>query len=112
MVDNVIDNAVTHNHRGGWIRVTATINGPEARLVVETGGQLLDHEHVARLAQPFQRLGAERTSNAHGSGLGLSIVSAIATTHGGSLDLHARPEGGLQVAITLPLAATPAGVPG
>jgi signal transduction histidine kinase len=112
MVDNVIDNAVTHNHRGGWIRVTATINGPEALLVVETGGQLLDHEHVARLAQPFQWLGAERTSNAHGSGLGLSIVSAIATTHGGSLDLHARPEGGLQVAITLPLAATPAGVPG
>jgi signal transduction histidine kinase len=112
MVDNVIDNAVTHNHRGGWIGVTATINGPEALLVVETGGQLLDHEQVARLAQPFQRLGAERTGNAHGSGLGLSIVSAIAATHGGSLDLHARPGGGLQVAITLPQAAAPPGVPG
>jgi signal transduction histidine kinase len=112
MVDNVIDNAVTHNHPGGWIRVTTTINGLEALLVVETGGHPLDHEQVTRLAQPFQRLGAERTGNAHGSGLGLSIVSAIATMHGGSLDLHARPEGGLQVAITLPMTATPAGVPG
>ncbi|MGF7235163.1 MAG: sensor histidine kinase [Frankia sp.] len=111
MVDNVIDNAIIHNHPGGWIRATATINGPAALLLVETGGPLLDPEQVSRLAQPFHRLGTERTGNAHGSGLGLSIVSAIATAHGGSLDLHAQPEGGLQVAITLPLTATPAGVP-
>ncbi|MEN3615749.1 HAMP domain-containing sensor histidine kinase [Plantactinospora sp. ZYX-F-223] len=109
MIDNVIDNAVTHNQDGGWIRVTATAEGPAAQLVVETGGPLLDPPQVARLAQPFQRLGTERTGT--GSGLGLSIVSAIATTHGGGLDLSARPDGGLLVTITLPLAPAPAGVP-
>jgi hypothetical protein len=35
-------------------------------------------------------------------GLGLSIVAAITSAHGGSLGLHARPEGGLRVVITLP----------
>jgi signal transduction histidine kinase len=47
-----------------------------------------------------------------GSGLGLSIVSAIAAAHGGSLDLLARPAGGLRVVITLPLKAglVPTGV--
>jgi signal transduction histidine kinase len=111
MLDNVIDNAIVHNHAGGWIRVNATANGPTALLVVETGGHHLDPEQVGRLAQPFHRLGTERTGNAHGSGLGLSIISAIATTHGGHLDLRARPEGGLHVAITLPLTTTAAGGP-
>jgi signal transduction histidine kinase len=112
MIDNVIDNAVTHNHAGGWIHVEATANGPAALLVVATGGHRLDPEQVSRLAQPFHRLGTERTGNAHGSGLGLSIVSAIAATHGGHLDLRARPEGGLRVTITLPLTTAAAEVPG
>ncbi len=110
MVDNVIDNAVTHNHAGGWIRVGVAGNEADARLLVETGGTVLDREQVSRLARPFHRLGTQRTGTAHGSGLGLSIVSTIATTHGGSLNLHARPEGGLRVTVILPRSAVPAEV--
>ncbi|MBT2232397.1 cell wall metabolism sensor histidine kinase WalK [Nonomuraea sp. NEAU-A123] len=110
MADNVIDNAITHNHDGGWIRLTTTADGATALLVVETGGPVLDQEQVARLAQPFQRLGTDRTGSSNGSGLGLSIVAAIAAAHGGGLDLRARPEGGLRVAISLPLASARAGV--
>ncbi|GGS89244.1 two-component sensor histidine kinase [Nonomuraea spiralis] len=110
MIDNVIDNAITHNHEGGWIRLAATTDGTTAQLVVETGGRLLDQHQVDRLAQPFQRLGADRTHSGNGSGLGLSIVATIAAAHGGTLDLRARPEGGLRVAISLPAAAVPAEV--
>jgi signal transduction histidine kinase len=106
MVDNVIDNAIGHNDEGGWIRIATEADGATARLVVETGGQVLDRGQVAQLAQPFRRLGADRTGT--GDGLGLSIVAAIATAHGGTLDLRARPEGGLRVGISLPLAAHPA----
>ncbi|MFG3438899.1 sensor histidine kinase [Nonomuraea sp. NPDC047897] len=114
MIDNVLDNAVAHNHDGGWIRLstaTATATGATAQLVVETGGPVLDQGQVDRLAQPFQRLGADRTRTGYGSGLGLSIVSAIVAAHGGTLDLRARPTGGLRVAVSLPAAAAPAGVP-
>jgi signal transduction histidine kinase len=107
MVDNVIDNAVAHNHDGGWIQVATGANG-FAWLVVETGGPVLGQRQVAQLAQPFRRLGADRTGSDRGAGLGLSIVAAIAAAHGGTLDLRARPEGGLRVGIRLPLAA-PAG---
>ena len=107
MVDNVIDNAIGHNHDGGWIRVTTGTSG-FAWMIVETGGPVLDPRLVAQLAQPFRRMAAERTGSGQGAGLGLSIVSAIATAHGGELDLHARPEGGLRVGIGLPLAAHPA----
>jgi signal transduction histidine kinase len=113
MVDNVIDNAITHNTDGGWISATTGSDGHRARLVVETGGDILDPQQVGQLAQPFRRLRADRTGSDNGAGLGLSIVAAIASAHGGTLDLRARPGGGLCVAIALPLAteAVPAGVP-
>jgi signal transduction histidine kinase len=96
MVENVITNAVLHNVDGGWLRV---LPGPSS-LVVESSGPVLDAAEVARLGRPFQRLGTDRTGT--GSGLGLSIVGAVASAHGGSLALVARDGGGLRVEIALP----------
>jgi signal transduction histidine kinase len=104
MTANLIDNAVRHNHPGGWIRAQITRDGAAVRLLVENGGPLLDPGTVTTLAQPFRRLGADRTGSAAGTGLGLSIAEAIAAAHRGTLRLHARPEGGLQAVIDLPAA--------
>jgi signal transduction histidine kinase len=112
LLGRMVDNAIAHNTDGGWISVTTGADGRLARLVVEAGGDILDPQQVGQLAQPFRRLGADRTGSDGGAGLGLSNVAAIACTHRGTLDLSARPEGGLRVAIALPLAAraAPAGV--
>jgi len=48
---------------------------------------------------------AERTGSDNGSGLGLGIVSSIVEVHAARLDLEALTDGGLRVAISLPLAA-------
>ncbi|MFF8377881.1 sensor histidine kinase [Streptomyces sp. NPDC015661] len=105
MVQNLVDNAIAHNEESGWIRVTAGGDGSGTRLVVETGGRVLDQAEVDLLGKPFERLGATRTGSEASTGLGLSIVAAIVAAHGGSLVLLARPEGGLRVAVTLPAAA-------
>jgi signal transduction histidine kinase len=112
MVDNVIENAIVHNQPHGWVAVATWVGRDTCRIVVENGGRVLDQREVSQLAQPFRRLGADRVGSDRGAGLGLSIVSAIATAHGGSLDLLARPEGGLRVVVTLPLVAglVPTGV--
>jgi signal transduction histidine kinase len=112
MADNVIGNAVSHNRDGGWIRITTQADGDTARLIVENGGDILDPAQVAGLAQPFRRLGADRTGSDNGTGLGLSIVAAIAEAHRGSLNLHASPGGGLKITITLPLAPRAAAIAG
>lgn len=125
LVQNVIDNAIVHNHEGGWIRITtgndAAGDGDasggdapgrgaaDARLVVETGGRVLDQDQVDRLTQPFERLGSDRTGSQESSGLGLSIVAAIVAAHGGSLDLRVRPEGGLKVTAAMAPADSPNG---
>ncbi|MEU4407735.1 HAMP domain-containing sensor histidine kinase [Streptosporangium sp. NPDC023963] len=102
MVNNVIDNAVVHNRRGGSIRLATGTGNDGARLVVETDGPVLDPEQVARLTEPFRRLAADRTGSETGAGLGLSIVAAVVGAHDGDLALHARPEGGLRVTVSLP----------
>jgi signal transduction histidine kinase len=108
MIDNVIDNAIAHNEPAGSITVATQAADGTARVVVENGGAVLDQAQVDQLGQPFRRIGADRTGSDAGSGLGLSIVAAIADAHGGRLDLRARPDGGLRVTIALPLAAQPA----
>ena len=76
---------------------------------MENSGPIVDPARVGELARPFRRAAPDRTgAPGNGVGLGLSIVAAIATTHQGTLDLHAPPDGGLRVTITLPLAARPA----
>jgi signal transduction histidine kinase len=104
MVENVIDNAVGHNQSGGWVRVSTAVEDKRAQLVIKNGGPVLDPDQVKQLAQPFRRIGAERTGSDNGAGLGLAIVSSIIEVHGGTLDLDALTDGGLRVAITLPLA--------
>jgi hypothetical protein len=108
MVENVIENAVRHNRPGGSIVVTlAPLDGQQARVTLDSSGPVLDQQAVAQLAQPFKRLGQDRTGSQNGHGLGLSIVAAVAAAHDGRLDLHARAEGGLRVQITLPAASAP-----
>lgn len=104
MIENVIDNAVKHDEPRGWVRVTTEIEGSLVRLVVDNGGPVLGQHDVDQLAQSFRRLGPVRTGSVGGTGLGLSIVESIAEVHGGTLDLHARSDGGLRVTISLPLA--------
>lgn len=108
MVENVIDNAINHNQPGGWVRITTAVKGQVACFVAENGGSAIDPDDVKELARPFRRIGAQRTGQDKGAGLGLAIVASIAEVHGGRLDLRARSDGGLRVAITLPLATSTA----
>ena len=60
-------------------------------------------DEVKEITQPFRRIGAERTGSDKGAGMGLAIVSSVVEVHGGTLDLEALSDGGLRVAIILPL---------
>jgi hypothetical protein len=104
---NLINNAIRYNEPGGWVQIRTTAEGPSAWLIVENSGPVLDPVEVGQLGHPFQRGGTERTCSDHGVGLGLSIVAAIAAAHHGSVELEARPQGGLRVAVTLPRPTAP-----
>ena len=97
LVGNLVENAVRY---GSDVRVAVDRRGDEARLVVRNAGDPVPDAALARLTQPFQRL--DRTRG-RGSGLGLSIVDAVAQAHGGSLRLAAPRAGGLTAEVRLPV---------
>jgi signal transduction histidine kinase len=104
LVSNLIDNAVKHNVPGGWVVASTRTNAGIAELTVSNGGEHIPPDQVTALFEPFRRLSG-RTGNRAGSGLGLSIVASVANAHGGHAQAHARPDGGLDVQITLPATA-------
>jgi signal transduction histidine kinase len=109
LVANLAENAVRHNHEGGVAELRTGTGGgaagspPAAVVRVVNTGAPIPPDALARLAQPFERL--DRAVRTPGSGLGLSIVRAVAEAHGGRLELRARPAGGLDAEARLPAAA-------
>ncbi|QWF82731.1 sensor histidine kinase [Amycolatopsis sp. CA-230715] len=104
LVRNLVDNASVHNEQNGWVSVRTRQAGPECALEISNSGPRIDHSDADALFEPFQRLCFDRADPPPGSGLGLSVVRAIAEAHDGSATADPRAEGGLTVRVTLPAA--------
>ena len=100
MLVNLIDNGIRYNHPGGSLRVHTTTFASSVRLQVVNDGAVIEPQHAQTLTEPFRRL----SRTAGGFGLGLSIVRSVAEAHGGSVELTAPPDGGLEVLVKLPAA--------
>lgn len=99
---NLLENAVRHNVSGGWVEVCTGPVAGGAELRVASGGDVIAPERVAELFEPFRRGPRDRTGDAGGAGLGLSIVRAVVLAHGGSVRGDAVPGGGLAVTVRIP----------
>ncbi len=104
LVSNLIDNAVRHNVPGGWVLASTRRTTGLAELTVASGGEPIPPGQVSELFEPFRR-GPGRAGGGSGAGLGLSIVASVARAHGGRAEARARPDGGLEVQVTLPATA-------
>ncbi|MFC4063402.1 sensor histidine kinase [Actinoplanes subglobosus] len=99
LVTNLVQNAVRYNVPGGSVTITLT---RPARLTVTNTGPLIPADRAGDLFEPFRRLDTDRTAGSTSAGLGLSIVAAIAGSHGGTATLTPNPDGGLTVHVDLP----------
>ena len=102
LVENLADNGIRHNRPGGWLAILTATHGDTVTLIVESSGPPITAEQAASLFEPFRRLNADRVSSARGSGLGLSIVRAVARAHAGEATAAPVAGGGLRVTVTLP----------
>jgi signal transduction histidine kinase len=98
MVWNLVDNAVTHNEPGGWIRIATSRVAGGAVLTIANSGPVVAADVVPTLSEPFRRLGPKTE---RGAGLGLSIARSVSTAHGAELEIRSQPEGGLAIRVVL-----------
>jgi signal transduction histidine kinase len=101
LITNLLENALKYVPSGGRIEVAVERLADRAQLVIGDNGPGMAAEERERAGQPFVRVG-ER-AGLEGSGLGLSLVSAIARLHRTRLVLESN-EPGLRAVISLPLA--------
>lgn len=109
---NLIDNALKYTPAGGAVMFRARRRSSgEIEYSVTDNGPGIPTGDRERVLQRFVRLDNSRTEP--GSGLGLSLVSAVAEAHGGRIELDEGPgtfDGrgpGLRVALVLPSAGPP-----
>jgi len=99
LIDNAIKYARPEGGDGAAITVAVERAGPQVRLIVADNGPGIPEDHRERALKRFTRL--ETSRSRPGSGLGLSLVAAVARLHGGAVTLDDnRP--GLRVVVTLP----------
>ena len=116
VVGALVDNALRHTPEGGSVRVTgsaltlpgapvASRAGPirsMVRLAVEDTGPGIPPESLPRIFERFYQADPSRSRSTGTSGLGLSIVHALAEAHGWQVGAKNRPEGGARLWIELP----------
>jgi signal transduction histidine kinase len=98
-VRNLVENAVAYGRKAD-VRIADNGDGYDV-LVEDEGPGIPDHDRQ-RVFEPFVRLESSRNEATGGTGLGLTLVKAIAEGHGGGVKLESRPGGGLRVRMHLP----------
>jgi signal transduction histidine kinase len=94
---NLVLNAIEAMPGGGSIRASARLDNNCVELVLDDSGPGIPVERRERIFEPFF------TTKAQGSGLGLPLVHAILTQHGGSITVNGAPSGGARFIIRLPV---------
>jgi signal transduction histidine kinase len=101
ILDNLLDNAIKYSAEKAPIEISLSVHGAEAHVRVADHGVGVPASERSMLFTPFYR--TSRTSDVHGTGLGLHISQQLARRHGGRLWLETSSDAGSVFAFALPL---------
>ena len=100
---NLVDNAIKYTPAGGKVRIRASVTSAGVELSVADSGPGIPAADRSRVTERFVRLEASR--NSPGTGLGLSLVAAVAHFHNAELALEDNVPTGLKAVLRFPRAA-------
>ena len=100
----LLANARAHTPHGTSIAVALATAGDDRTIEVSDNGPGIAADDLPHLFERFYRVDASRARRSGGSGLGLSIVQAIAEGHGGSVRVASVEGEGTAFTIVLPIA--------
>jgi signal transduction histidine kinase len=104
---NLVDNAIKYTPAGGKVEISVEGDAGtnEARLRVRDTGYGIPADAIPRIWDRLYRVDPSRA--ARGLGLGLSLVKAIATAHGGRASVQSAPDRGSTFTLVVPLTRSP-----
>jgi two-component system OmpR family sensor kinase len=97
---NPIDNALKFTKPGDTIELRAAEEDGAVAIEIADTGPGIPEEEIDQVWDELYR--GEGARGVPGSGLGLALVRAIVSRHGGTTDIRSRPEQGTQITIRIP----------
>jgi len=109
-IENVVRNAIQYSGEGGHVEIDLSFDDKNeasyAVISVRDDGPGIPDEELRKIFRPFYRVDESRQRSTGGFGIGLAIVERSIRLHSGKIVATNRAEGGLTVAIYLPLGAS------
>jgi signal transduction histidine kinase len=102
-IENVVRNAMIYGDRSKPIEVKLDTDASSVTVRVLDRGPGVPTDELERIFEPFYRTDKSRDHRQDGQGIGLAITARVAELHGGRVTATNRAEGGLEIAIRLPL---------
>ena len=107
---NLLSNAVKYNRRGGLVLVSWQVGDEHCRLRIADTGIGMSADKLARLFEPFNRLGAE-SSSIEGTGIGLVLSRRLAELMKGDLRIESAVGEGTIATLSLERSNAPSALP-
>jgi signal transduction histidine kinase len=98
---NLLDNAIKFSPDSTPIRVELRRQDDRVRLSVIDGGPGISNEDLPHIWERMYR--GDKSRSVPGSGLGLSLVKALAEAHGGRIEVSSSVGSGSRFTLILPL---------
>lgn len=97
---NLLENALKFSGPDGQVEVRASEDGRNVLVEIDDNGRGIQPADLPHIFDELYR--GENARGTPGSGLGLTLVHRIIELHGGSLEVHSRPDQGTMVRVHLP----------
>jgi signal transduction histidine kinase len=97
---NLLDNAIKYTPRGGKITISASRENKEVMVCFGDTGVGIAESDLPHIWDRLYR--GDKSRSEHGLGLGLSLVKAIVTAHGGRAEVKSTPHVGSEFCVYLP----------
>ena len=106
VLGNLVRNAIVHTPPTTPIEVGVSRENGVGRVSVVDHGPGLNTEDISRIFEPFYRADQSRSRDSGGAGLGLSIVTAVVSAHGGQVKVKETSGGGVTFEVELPMVSS------
>lgn len=99
---NILSNAIKYTRKGGEIKISASSEGANVKIIVEDNGIGISKEDLRKIFDRFYRVEKSRSRDMGGTGLGLSIAKEILISMGGNIKVESKLGEGTKMILSFP----------
>ena len=102
-LSNLVDNAIRHTDKGGYITLVVDKAGEKVSVQVQDNGRGIADQHIKSIFQRFYRADKQHRGSDKHAGLGLAITRRIVELHGEAINVRSKLDHGTTFEFFMPV---------